>query len=424
VTGDLAERRTALHENAMAAAAKAAFATKWLALGVGTGVLALGGVLALTAVALLSLLGIGSVLLLPMLSVVRWIADLERRRLSAIGRPVRSPYGPLPDNRQDAWRFVRTDPGTRRDMAWLGIHATFGLVVGLLPLELLSNAVQELTTPLWWHLVPPGGATIIGGLVPVTTWTDARWAALTGLCWVILWFVSSPLLLRAQLAPGGRLLAPHPDVDLSDRVTVLTATRAAALDAHAVELRRIERALHDGAQNRLVTVAVLTGAARQALARDPATADPLLERAQQSAEVALAELRSVVRSILPPVLESEGLPGALSALAAQCAVETRVDVRVSPRCPVAIEAIAYYTVAEALTNVTRHSGAQRAEVRVRRHDDRLEVEIEDDGSGGAVVGLGSGLIGIRDRVEAHDGTLRVHSPAGGPTIVAVVLPCG
>lgn len=105
-------------------------------------------------------------------------------------------------------------------------------------------------------------------------------------------------------------------------------------------------------------------------------------------------------------------------------MQTRVDARVSPRCPVDIEAIAYYTVAEALTNFTRHSRAQRAEVRVRRHGDRLEVEIEDDGSGGAVVGPGSGLVGIRDRVEAHDGTLRVHSPAGGPTIVSAVLPCG
>ncbi|MFD6893360.1 sensor histidine kinase [Rhodococcus sp. NPDC060086] len=417
-------RRTTLRENAVSAAKNAAVATKWLVIGASTAALALLCVLALILVAALCLVGVGVFLLAPVLSAIRWLADLERRRLAAIGTPVPSPYGRIPTEWRETWRFLRSDPGPRRDIAWLCIHATFGLVVGLLPLELLSNAVEELSVPLWWQLAPPGGATILGGLVPVDSWTDARWAIVTGLGWTILWFVLPPLLLRAQVAPGIRLLSPHPDVDLSERVAELTATRAAALDAHTVELRRIERALHDGAQNRLVTVAVLTGAARQALARNPATADPLLERAQQSAEVALAELRSVVRSILPPVLESEGLPGALSALAAQCPVETRVDTRVSPRCPVAVEAIAYYAVAEALTNVTRHSGAQRADVQVQRHGDTLVVEVRDDGSGGAAVGPGSGLAGIRGRVEAHDGTLQVDSPAGGPTTVTAVIPCG
>jgi signal transduction histidine kinase len=417
-------RRTTLRENAVAAVKKAAVATKWLVLGAGTAILALVGVIASALVAAFCLVGIGVFLLAPMLSAVRWIADLERRRLTAIGSPVPQPYSRNPTEWREAWQFLRSDPAPRRDIAWLCIHATFGLVVGLLPLELLSNAVEELTAPLWWHLAPPGGATMLGGLLPIDSSADARWAIVTGICWAILWFVLPPSLLRAQVAPGNRWLPPHPDVDLSARVTELTATRAAALDAHAVELRRIERALHDGAQNRLVTVAVLTGAARQALARDPATADPLLERVQQSAELALAELRSVVRSILPPVLESEGLPGALSALAAQCPVETRVDAHVSPRCPVAVEAVAYYTVAEALTNVTRHSGAQRADVQVQRQDNTLVVEVTDDGSGGAVVGLGSGLAGIRGRVEAHDGTLQVDSPAGGPTTVTAVIPCG
>lgn len=415
---------TTLREKTTATATQAVLATKWLALGAGTAILALVLVIALITVALLCLVGIGLLLLGPTLSAVRWIAQLERRRLAAMGQSVRSPYGPVPTDWHDAWQFLHADPGPRRDVAWMGIHATFGLVVGLLPLQFLSNAIQELTTPLWWHVVSPGTATFVGGLVSVTTWTDAWWALVAGLVWATLWLALSPLLLQAQVAPGVRLLAPHPDFDLSERVAVLTATRAAALDAHAVELRRIERALHDGTQNRLVTVAVLTGAARQALARDPATADPLLERAQQSAELALAELRSVVRSILPPVLESEGLPGALSALAAQCAVETHVDTHVSPRCPVALEAVAYFTVAEALTNVTRHSGARRAYVRVQRQGDTLLVEVEDDGTGGAVVRPGSGLAGIQGRVEAHDGTLRVHSPAGGPTLVTAVIPCG
>lgn len=145
---------------------------------------------------------------------------------------------------------------------------------------------------------------------------------------------------------------------------------------------------------------------------------------QEGAELALAELRSVVRSILPPVLEAEGLPGALDALALQCAVPTRVDVEVPVRLPVSVEAAAYYAVAEALTNVTRHSGAEVAAVRVQQRGDQLWVEVSDDGSGGASIGPGSGLSGIRDRVEARDGTLEVCSPAGGPTLVRVALPCG
>lgn len=399
-------------------------ATKWLALGAGTAILSLVSLVLLLAVALLTLVGVGLLLLGPALGVVRWVADLERRRLTAMGAAVESPYGPVPTGWREVWRFASSDVSTRRDVGWLAVHATLGLALGLLPLELASNAIQELSTPLWWSVAPAGSATLAGGLIPVETWAAARWGLVTGLLWAVLWFGLSPHLSRWQAAPGRGLLPPHPDVDLSARIAQLTASRAAALDAHAVELRRIERALHDGTQNRLVAVTVLAGAARQALARDPESVGPVLDRVQEGAELALAELRSVVRSILPPVLEADGLPGALSALAAQCAVETRVEVRVPSRCPIAIEAVAYYTVAEALTNVTRHSGADRASVRVTQHRDCLHIAISDDGSGGARFAAGSGLAGIRDRVGAHEGTMRVESPTGGPTVIEVVLPCG
>lgn len=401
----------------------AAVATKWLVLGVGTAVLALLTVVVLLLVAALCLITVGLLLIGPALGLVRWVADLERRRLTAMGHPTASPYGPVPTRWAEVLRFVRTDESTRRDLGWLIIHGTVGFVLGLVPLELLSNAVQELSTPLWWHLAP-GGATLAGGFVAVDTWTDARWAIVTGIVWSLLWLLLSPLLARGQAAPGLRLLAPHSGQDLPALVARLSATRAAALDAHAVELRRIERALHDGTQNRLVAVTVLAGAARRALDRDPASAEPILARVQDSAEVALAELRSVVRSILPPVLEAGGLPDALAALATQCAVPTRLDVAVPVRLPVSVEAAAYYAVSEALTNVTRHSGAREAAVSVHQRGDQLSVEVSDDGCGGAAVGHGSGLSGIRDRVEAHDGTLTVRSPIGGPTLVQVVLPCG
>lgn len=400
----------------------AARATLWLLAGVGTAFLALVTTALVLLTLLLSLIGVGLFLLGPVLQVTRWVAEVERRRLRGLGHRLVSPYGAIPKHWRQVWRFALSDASTRRDCTWLLIHGTLGLVLGLIPLEFASNAIQDSSVALWWRLAP-AEATFVNGLFSVESWPQARAAVLAGFIWALLWFWLSPHLLRWQVLPGRRILAPHPDIDLSERVAQLTASRAAALDAHAVELRRIERALHDGAQNRLVATAVLTGAARQALARDRASADPLLERAQASAELALAELRSVVRSILPPVLEANGLPGALTALAAQCPVQTRVNVPEGLRGPIAIEAVAYYTVAEALTNVARHSGAERATVVVELREEMLTVQIGDDGAGGAEITPGSGLSGIAQRVQAHDGILSLISPAGGPTTLEVNIPC-
>jgi signal transduction histidine kinase len=231
-------------------------------------------------------------------------------------------------------------------------------------------------------------------------------------------------MARLQAWPGFRLLSPDRGTDLALRVAQLTATRAGALDAHAAELRRIERSLHDGTQNRIVAVNLLLGAARRAVGRNPADVDAILERAQDAAEQALAELRGVVRSILPPVLTDRSLPDALTALAADCPVTCRIDADVPDRCAASVEATAYFVVAEALTNIARHSGASTATVLLRRQENRLCVEVRDDGHGGADEHGGSGIGGIRRRVEAHDGTFALASPAGGPTFLTVSLPCG
>ena len=239
----------------------------------------------------------------------------------------------------------------------------------------------------------------------------------------MVWLLSATALSSLQSRPGLALLRDT-DGELTQRVSQLTATRAAALDAHAVELRRIERALHDGAQNRIVGVAVLIGAARREVARDPARADQILARAQDTTEDALAELRAVVRSILPPVLENRGLAGSLSALAADCPVPCSVVVDVPVRCPVSVEATAYFTVAESLTNVAKHSRASQVDIEVTQSGDRLRVRITDDGVGGADPTRGTGLTGIIGRVDALDGTVTVTSPVGGPTDIRVELPCG
>lgn len=401
----------------------AAVATKFLLAGLGIAILSAGTLLLTLAVALLCLAGIGLVLVRPMTLCVRAVAGLERDRLRWMGAQVVPPYEAVPAAPLAALRHVLTDPANRRDLAWLVTNATFGMLITLFGVQAPVSAVQEITRPAWWSLVPPSRSYALNGLVPVHSWPVAFLTATVGLVWAVFWFLG-PWLVRVHARPAVVLLNPHPDVDLSARVAELTTSRAAALDAHAVELRRIERALHDGAQNRLVGVTVLAGAARQALAQDPAKAEPVLERMQTTAEEALAELRSVVRSILPPVLADRGLAGALSALAAECAVPCQVTVDIPVRSPLAVESTAYFGVAEALTNASRHSGAGEVIVDVRRTGDRLVVGVRDDGRGGADRARGSGLQGMLDRVEALDGAVEISSPSGGPTVLRVELPCG
>ncbi|WP_174533650.1 sensor histidine kinase [Micromonospora chalcea] len=387
--------------------------------GLGTAVLALGVLLGTVVVAAACVGGVGLLLVPGLLQAVRSVADRERARLSRWGTPIPEP-GPVPAGLRPALR----DPVVRRELRWVAVHGTLGFGAGLIALTLPIYAVQDITFPLWYRLVPPetGAAGIwwwrIDGL------GDALAVGLLGVGWLVLAVVSGPALARLQARPGRRLLPPPPGFDLSLRVAELTATRAAALDAHAVELRRIERSLHDGTQNRLVAVNVLLGAARRAVRRDPDRADEILERAQNAAEQALGELRTVVRGILPPVLGDRGLAGALAGLAAECAVPCRLSVDVDVRCAASVEATAYFVVAEALTNVVRHSGADGVEVVVRRERDRLLVTITDDGRGDADETRGSGLTGIRRRVEAYDGRMTLTSPPGGPTRMHVELPCG
>lgn len=386
--------------------------------GFGTAVLALLTALWAAAVLLFSLAGVGLLLAPVTLRIVRAVADRERARLSRWGPEIIGPE-PLPDRLRDALR----DPAVHRDLAWLAVHATFGFGLGVLGLTLPVYAVEDITWPLWYRLMPAdGGPGIIGWRM------DSIWAALAvsllGFGFLALHFGFGALLARLQAWPGRRLLPPPADVDLSLRVAHLTATRAAALDAHALELRRIERSLHDGTQNRLVAVNVLLGAARRAVARDPATADEVLGRAQDAVEQALAELRTVVRGILPPVLDDRGLAGALAGLAAGCGVPCEVSVEVPGRCAASVEATAYFVVAEALTNVAKHSGATGVTVDVSRTGDTLLLRVVDDGKGGAGESGGSGLAGIRRRIEAHDGQFTLTSPPGGPTTMLVEMPCG
>ncbi|MET9786672.1 sensor histidine kinase [Streptomyces canus] len=351
--------------------------------------------------------------------VLHALAGMERVRLARWGAEVIAP-APPPTR---LWAAL-ADPTTRRELLWLVRHLVVGLPLGLLGFVLPVLAVRDTAFPLYWRLAPKDATATSIGVGVAHSWPDALAVCLLGVGWVAIMLGLTPGMARLQASPGRRLLSAGPDADLSLRVAELTATRAAALDAHATELRRIERSLHDGTQNRIVTVTVLLGAARRMVARDPAGADELLERAQSAAEQALAELRTVSRSILPPVLADRGLAGALTGLAAESAVQCTVDVEVPRRCAASVEATAYFVAAEALTNIAKHSGASRATITVRAPGSRLQLRITDDGRGGADEHAGSGLIGIRHRIAAHDGTLHLTSPPGGPTVLEADLPCG
>jgi len=267
----------------------------------------------------------------------------------------------------------------------------------------------------------PGGGADVGG-------TTLRGSAVTlvSLAGLILLLGAAQITrcLAVADALATRFLLSPPD-DLAGRITELERSRERVVDAAETERRRIERDLHDGAQQRLVALAMELGRAKTKFADDVDAAKELVDQAHAQAKEALAELRNLVRGVHPPVLTDRGLDAALSGLVAVCPVpvDLQVDVPVRPRS--AVEAVAYFTVAEALTNIAKHARASHATIVAEQHGfpGTLTIMITDDGIGGADP-LGAGLSGLGDRVSGVDGRFTVESPPGGPTIIAVELPCG
>ncbi|MET7450297.1 histidine kinase [Streptomyces sp. NPDC005574] len=351
-------------------------------------------VLLITAVGTLAV--VGAWMLPETVLLIRRIAGAKRGLTAAwTGREVPEAYQRITGPLRERLRTAVRDPGTHTDLRWMLAYYVYG------PLVLLA-------LPLW-----PAGLLV-----------DGVWSGLLRRPAVVL-----PLIVRlADLEAHWStvLLAPSPKARLAARVAELTETRADAIAAHGAELRRIERDLHDGAQARLVALSMRIGLAKRAYDRDPAGARRLLDEAQDQAEEALAELRQVVRGIHPPILTDRGLAGAVRALAASGGLAVTVTdggLDEGVRAPAAVEAAAYFVVAESLTNAAKYSGAARAEVRLARFPRGLRVRVSDEGRGGADEGRGSGLLGMRRRVAALDGTFHVNSPAGGPTVIEVELPC-
>jgi signal transduction histidine kinase len=210
--------------------------------------------------------------------------------------------------------------------------------------------------------------------------------------------------------------------ELAARVDELTRTRRGALDVQAAELRRIERDLHDGAQARLVALSMQLGRAEERLEGQPEVAE-LVRQAREEAGAAIGELRDLARGIAPPVLADRGLAAAAEALGRRSQIPVTVSATILRRPVPVVETAAYFVVAEALTNAAKHAGGAAATVELADHGERLVIEVSDEGPGGADA-TGTGLMGLRHRVAALDGTLSVSSPAGGGTIVRAELPCG
>ena len=303
---------------------------------------------------------------------------------------------------------------TGRTSPW-PVWTALGLAVPIV--ALLAIKARELAPSPRHRGLYANGALALGALIIcLGVWITAGGGYFWPVWVVVGWGVGLAVHALIDLGASSerRVLAP--------RVEQLTRSRAGVVDATDVELRRIERDLHDGAQARLVSVAMSLGLAEDRMDRDPEGARELVAEAQQQARVAIRELRDLARGIAPPVLADRGLQAAVEALAVTTPMTVSVQGDVGPRPPVAIERAAYFVTAEALTNAAKHSGAANVRVTLRRGPDELVVEVADDGRGGADP-EGSGLQGLRQRVEAVDGTLEVRSPAGSGTIIRASLPC-
>ena len=380
--------------------------------------LSLGFSLVVLALAGLPLLGLT-------LRFADWFAVAERARIGLM-LGARIPAWPAGSRAGYRWYVVprwRTlaERATWGEIGYALLRLPVSAVALTLSVSAWSAGVVLLTLPLYNKYLPSGGASVGGTVLKGTPTMTA--SALVGLI---------VLLIAPQVTRGFGIMDAKlsrsllgPPSDLAARVTELEISRERVVGAAETERRRIERDLHDGAQQRLVALAMELGRAQAKFTDDPDGARKLVDQAHAQAKEALTELRNLVRGVHPPVLTERGLDAALSGLAALCPVPVDVHVDVPVRPKSSVEAVAYFMVAEALTNVAKHSRASQAKVVVEGHGypGTLTVMISDDGIGGADA-HSPGLSGLADRVSGVDGRLSVESPVGGPTIIAAELPCG
>ncbi len=348
----------------------------------------------------------------------------ERSRIAAfLHVELGDPHPPLRPGSWWAHLKERVTTTSRwKEIAYFLVMLPFGALTFALAAAAWCGSLAMIGLPFYVSHLPGGSAKF--WLFEIGSGAGAWAAFAAGLVGLVLWAPWLALGLGAvhgALARG--LLGPTRDRQLQAQVTRLEASRVAAVDSAETERRRIERDLHDGAQQRLVALAMDLGRARERFDTDPDQAKALVADAHDEAKAALADLRGLVRGIHPAILTDRGLDAALSSVVARSPIPVALSVEVAERPPAAVESTAYFVVNEALANVAKHSHATKATVTIVRQGDRLVTEITDDGVGGADAAHGSGLQGLTDRVAALGGRMHVLSPTGGPTTVIVELPC-
>jgi signal transduction histidine kinase len=350
---------------------------------------------------------------IPLL-VVRPLTAMQRRRFQML-TGIDIPRLPRPGT--GLRRLVPSETDARR----LGYHVAVAPLIALgtvLTFVIQLAGVALTTFYLWVWLASPGSAVREPGYTTVGFY-------LTVLGVVLLLGVRRvpAALCRLDIQAATTMLGPSRTLELEQRVEDLTERRAGVVDAADAERRRIERDLHDGAQQRLVSLAMNLGLAQQTLPGLSDDARQVIGEAHREAKEALTELRNLVRGLHPAVLDDRGLDAALSGIAARTPLPVRLRVEVATRASPTVEAVAYFVASEALANVSKHAGASQVEMVVRRHENVLHMLVTDDGVGGADASRGSGLAGLMQRVGSVDGTFRIESPVGGPTVITVELPC-
>ncbi|MEU7594006.1 sensor domain-containing protein [Streptomyces sp. NPDC039022] len=427
--------------------------------GVGLAAVSLVGSVLLFSLTLISLallpIGLGWLTLPHVVRLTRLFADQRRAwaqdwvatRIPAGYRPPPARQPGLPGVVQRC-QHVLTDPATWRELLWLLVDMVAGLLTALLPVLLIVFGIEGFVIPvLVWSGMDLGGQTY-GFLYASDPVQVALMPVLGAAALAASRF--NPKLLALHFRLAAVFLTP-PKAELAARVARLTETRHDAVDASAAELRRIERDLHDGAQARLVAMGMDLGTIEALIERDPAKAKELVARARTSSAEALTELRDLVRGIHPPVLAERGLDDAVRALALRMPLPVEVTGRLPGRLEAPVESAAYFSVSELLTNTAKHADAARAWVDLEYTDGRLRLTVGDDGRGGVVLppadgagvpgqagtrspgrsgaglpgrpGTHSGLRGLERRLGTFDGILAVSSPAGGPTLVTLEIPC-
>jgi signal transduction histidine kinase len=352
----------------------------------------------------------------------RWLAELERRLIAAlIGTEIPSPYRPDPEGAHWWQRTASrlSDPATWKDLAFLLLQLPLGILSFTVAVTVLGLGLGWLTAPAWFWAIPEGP-----WLGPFQL--DSLGVALAVMpLGALVLFLGIPGLSALGRLYGwlaAQLLGSNADPELTAQVSELEGARSRIIAAADAERRRIERDLHDGAQQRLVALALnLRMAEQRAADGDPAAAE-LVRQAGEEANLALKELRDLARGIHPAILTNRGLPAALQDLATRATVPVEVVATPDERLPDAVEAAAYFVVSECLANVGKHAQAEGATVSVSAVDGRLVVQVADDGVGGAQLGDGSGIQGLADRVGALSGSLEVVSPAGAGTRVTATIP--